>query len=197
MKRISSVIIILALFVAYPCAKTVLAGLFMKSETKKSDKAKEGQATQGPLPAADKPVGSDQEVSASAIPAKFPAIGRPSGKADPAVEKIQNQIQEILRVNEGLRVQYKDQAADIQKIMDQARIHREILKGLDDNRPLGQKPVELLDAKEILRQEKIRLIREQTTKNQAMLEDLKKKRSELQKTTANLPQKEKQPSKST
>jgi hypothetical protein len=180
----------------HPYGKTAVAGLFSKSGNEKSDAAREGQAiAQGSSVRSEKAADAGQVVSKTVTASKLPVVARPSAKTDPAVEKIQSQIQEILRVNEGLRVQYKDQAADIQKIMDQARIHREILKGLDENRPLGQKPMELLDAKEILRQEKIRLIREQTAKNQAVLDDLKKKRLELQKTAVNSPQKEKQPAK--
>jgi len=120
-------------------------------------------------------------ASAVVVPA---AAEAPAAKASArtasgtSVAKIQEQIQEMLRVNEGLRVQYRDQAEDIRRIMDQARIHREILKGLEDNKGLSQKPVELLDAKEILRQEKIRLIREETAKNQAFLDNLQKERNE-------------------
>ncbi len=94
-----------------------------------------------------------------------------------AVNKIQDQIRDMLRVNEGLKVQYREQAADIQKIMDQAKIHEQILKELDENKIRSQRAVELLDPKEILRQEKIRLIREQTMQNQAFLDNLKSQSS--------------------
>lgn len=103
-----------------------------------------------------------------------------------SVAKLQEQIQEMLRTNEGLKIRYKEQAADIQKIMDQARIHRDILKGLEENKPLVQKPVELLDAKEILRQEKIRLIRDQVAQNQAFLDGLKNGRAEQQQASKNV-----------
>lgn len=91
-----------------------------------------------------------------------------SASVDPDIARIQKQIQEIMKINESLKTNFSGQAAEIQKISDQAKIHGEILKDLDS----GKKIAEDASADKYLNQEKLRLIREETEKNQKYLQEL-------------------------
>ncbi len=93
------------------------------------------------------------------------------------VKKIQDQIQNMIKVNEALKVRYANQAAKIQRISEQARIHERILKQLAavDSRKSARGA---MDAQEILKQEKIRLITEQTKRNQEILDNLQREKQE-------------------
>jgi len=90
---------------------------------------------------------------------------------DMSIIKIQNQIQQIIRLNANLKTQYQGQADQIQRITEQARIHQQILNKLETARtvPVNQGG----DAgDDFVRQEKIRLIQEETEKNRSFLAQL-------------------------
>lgn len=84
--------------------------------------------------------------------------------------RIQRQISEMIKVHEQLKLRYQSQAAEIQRIAEQAKIHQRILQDLEKQRRVTAK--ETLDAQEILRQEKIRMIIQETQKNQSYLNGL-------------------------
>ncbi len=107
-------------------------------------------------------------VPTGAIPVKS---GEVAG-VDPDIARIQKQIQEIMKINESLKTNFSGQAAEIQKISDQAKIHGEILKDLDSSKKLAEEA----NAEQYLNQEKLRLIQEETEKNQKYLEDLNKQK---------------------
>lgn len=84
---------------------------------------------------------------------------------------ILQQINEILLANEALRSEHQSQLEQIKRITDQAVIHRRMLQEIDSSRKdagvLGED-----DVSEILRQQKLRLIRNETEKNKAFLNAL-------------------------
>ncbi|MDD5670810.1 MAG: hypothetical protein PHN49_04135 [Candidatus Omnitrophica bacterium] len=102
----------------------------------------------------------------------------PSLTVDPEVMKIQNQIGEIIRANEKVDVRQQEDVAELKRIADMTQIHKAILADLMKKKP--QKKVEVIDAGEILRQEKIRLIREETEKNRAVLEKIAQRKEKSQ-----------------
>lgn len=90
---------------------------------------------------------------------------------DVEITRIKTQIQDIIKINEGLKANYADQAAEIQKISEQARIHQRILKDLETAK-VQQKAVQTTP-QNFLDNEKIKLIQKETEKNQKYLETLK------------------------
>ncbi len=110
--------------------------------------------------------GLPQTVSSSLVSGNAqPAI------QDPEIVRIQAQIKEIVKINESLKANFSGQAAEIQKINDQAVIHQKILKDLDDSKKMAAQG----NAENYLNREKVRLIEEQTEKNQKFIQDLKSK----------------------
>lgn len=109
---------------------------------------------------------------------KYPAFSQKTGvpssapvssaSVDPDIARIQKQIQEIMKINESLKTNFSGQAAEIQKISDQAKIHGEILKDLDSSKKIAEEA----GADKYLNKEKLRLIREETEKNQKYLQEL-------------------------
>jgi hypothetical protein len=89
------------------------------------------------------------------------------------VADVNRQIQEIIRINENMKTSQRAQAAEVQRISEQARIHQQILQDLE-NAKRSRNTVQAGDVSEILRQEKIRLIREQTERNRQVMENLER-----------------------
>lgn len=88
---------------------------------------------------------------------------------DPEIIRIQAQIREIVKINESLKANFAGQAAEIQKINDQSRIHQKILNKLDADKQSAQ----TANPENFLNREKVRLIEEQTEKNKKFIADLK------------------------
>ncbi len=91
---------------------------------------------------------------------------------DPEVERIKKQIQDIIKINEGLKAHYADQAAEIQKIGEQAKIHQKILRDLETTRSQQKTST---NSEAYINQEKIRLIRNETEKHQKFIDALQQK----------------------
>jgi hypothetical protein len=102
---------------------------------------------------------------------KSPVPSLPSGAVDTSVVNIQNQIKEIIRINESLKANEQRHLAEIQRIMDQARVHQRILEELRAAKGTKGK-AKPSEAEELLRQEKLRLIQEETEKNKKFIEGL-------------------------
>ena len=96
---------------------------------------------------------------------------------EPNIKKIQKQINDIIKLNENLKVRYQSQASEIQRITDQAKIHRQILENMSNlkGRKILVKP---MDRDEVLRQEKVRLIQKTTEENRKYVETLGQKGKE-------------------
>ncbi len=65
--------------------------------------------------------------SSSATDSPAPAQTSP---ADPDIAKIQKEIRDIIKLNEELKRRHKSQAAEIQRISEQAKIHQKILENM-------------------------------------------------------------------
>lgn len=123
---------------------------------------------------------SDAGESSSAAPSGVSAIGDvpvetvQSNVAE--VAQIQERISNIIKVNDSLKSRYKEQAKDIEQISVQAKVHQKLLTELKTP-PTSSTVYPAQDATEMLRQEKIRLIQEQTQKNQDFLETLNRTES--------------------
>lgn len=109
------------------------------------------------------------------VPLATPVIPKPLSipRMDPQVVKIQKEIQGILKLNEELKDRYRSQVKEIQRINEQAKIHQKIL---DDISKIPRKPVVLKpqDTEELLKQEKLRMIEQETVANRKFIEGLKK-----------------------
>src|SRR5205085_2157544 len=88
----------------------------------------------------------------------------------PNVADVQSQIQSIIELNKRTRPAYSSQAAQIQKISEQALIHQKILETLQSRKTVpASNPA---DIDEVIRLEKIRLIQEQTLRNREAVQSL-------------------------
>jgi len=85
--------------------------------------------------------------------------------------QVNSQIQDIIRINKGLKLQYRAQAVQLQRISEQARIHQKILANLESAKRVRSVSVPS-GTSELIRQEKIRLIRDQTQENYEFIESL-------------------------
>lgn len=102
--------------------------------------------------------------------AKNPSI--PSLPDD--IVKIQKEIREITEMNDQLKAKYKEQASEIQKISDQAKIHQRILQELQEQNAQTQ-ALGKNDARHLLEQEKIRAIQKETEEKKRYLQNLEKR----------------------
>lgn len=89
---------------------------------------------------------------------------------DPEIIRIRKQIQDIMKINEDLKASYAGQAAEIQRVSEQAKIHQRILQDLEVAKKQQQAARPTSEA--FLNQEKIRLIQKETEKNRKFLETL-------------------------
>jgi len=86
----------------------------------------------------------------------------------PDVQIVENQIQDIIALNRGIK-----QTQEVQRIVQQAQIHKMLLSGLKAPMP-RQTAVNATDADEMIRQEKIRLISQETEKNRKIIESIRR-----------------------
>lgn len=100
-----------------------------------------------------------------AIPA-VPAATLPN--QEPEIIKIQKQIHDIIKLNDTLKAQYSDQAAEIQKISEQAKIHQRILQDLEKTKS----EIKTTSSDSLIVQEKVRQIRKETDANRKFLNTL-------------------------
>jgi len=89
----------------------------------------------------------------------------------PDIDKIQKQINGIIKLNESLKVKYQAQASEIQRITEQAKIHRQILENMSK---IKGKRASFTSSgtEEVLQQEKVRLIQKTTEENQKYVETI-------------------------
>lgn len=98
------------------------------------------------------------------IPKIAPVTNMPP---DAQIIDIQRQISEIIRINESLKQRYQSQAGEIQRIVEQSKIHQRILNDLEES---NRKKQEDLNADSQLKKEKVSLINEQTRKNKETID---------------------------
>ena len=102
----------------------------------------------------------------------------------PDIKEIQKQIADIIRLNETLKLKNQSQIKEIQRVMEQARIHQKILSELKSLPNLAN-PRELTsaDSEAILEQEKLRVISQDTEKSKKLMVDLSSSEAEQKKAT--------------
>ena len=77
-------------------------------------------------------------------------------------------------MNEELKGRYKSQAAEIQRVSEQAKIHQKILDEM--NKVSRTTPTfKPQDTEELLKQEKLRVIQQETKASQNFIEELQRK----------------------
>ena len=81
------------------------------------------------------------------------------------VEKIQEELKEIIDRTRQLQQQVKDNRSEIQKIMERAQIHEQILKNISIPRQVNTR----FTSDQIVQREKLRLIAEQARQTQQQL----------------------------
>jgi len=113
-------------------------------------------------------------TSTLSAPAKptAPAVSVPR-YPDPSIIEIQKQLQDIIKVHQDLEKQRNQDLAEIQKILEQSRMHQQLLSDLNRDQTAAGKAKSEMD--EIIRRQKIQIIEEQALKNKSELEKLKKK----------------------
>lgn len=91
---------------------------------------------------------------------------------DLEVVKIQKQINEIIETNEKFKSLQQSQTDQIRQITEQAQMHRRMLQDLEEKNKSPQQDLKKDDVDEILRQEKMRIIENETEKNKLLLDHL-------------------------
>lgn len=104
--------------------------------------------------------------ASSTIPSKKPSLPQVD------VEDVNRQLQDIIKLNDALKINQVATAAEIQQIQEQAKIHQQLLQKLETT----ETAVNRSEVNEVLRQEKIRLIREQTSRNTEIVKTLERQR---------------------
>ncbi len=88
------------------------------------------------------------------------------------VADVNQQLQDIIKLNDSLKINQVATAAEIQQIQEQAKIHQQLLRRLETT----EAAVNRSEVNEVLRQEKIRIIREQTSQNTEIVKTLERQR---------------------
>ena len=102
-----------------------------------------------------------------------PHVQIPNG----SVAETQKQLDDIIQVHQTLQLEHQKEIVEIQRILGQARAHQRLLKELAEEKGISggaSSSVTRLDIEQAIRSQKIQLIKEQTGKNRAAIEDLEK-----------------------
>ena len=91
------------------------------------------------------------------------------------IERIQKELNDIINRTQQLQNQVKDNRTEIQSILQRAQIHERILRDITLPQPVQMKYQ--INPDEILKQEKLRLIGEQTRQTQEQLRVIQQTRS--------------------
>lgn len=83
------------------------------------------------------------------------------------VEKIQNELKEVVTRTQELQAQAKTERSEISEIMERARIHEQILRNMSIPKPIVVS--QRINVDEVLRREKLRLIAEEASRVQRQL----------------------------
>ncbi|MBI3999551.1 MAG: hypothetical protein HY351_02960 [Candidatus Omnitrophica bacterium] len=106
--------------------------------------------------------------------AQMQLIKKQSERQREEVARIQSELKEIINRTQYLQNQVKDNRFEIQNILERTRIHERILKNITVPRPIQSK--QQIDAEEIVRMEKLRLIAVQARETQAQLRTIQQAR---------------------
>ena len=152
-------------------ALVCLGAWWDRAETKKtaldSEKVVEDHETQF---AEDR--SAEKEIAQVSASEKTPGIQKIQV---PDVARIQKDLKEIINRSRHLQLQVNDNRSEIQGMMERARIHEQILKTISIPKPVRVKKE--IEADEIVKREKLRLIAEQARKTQEQLRHIQEGRS--------------------
>lgn len=91
------------------------------------------------------------------------------------VEKLQKDLKEVISRTQQLQGQVQGNRTEIQGILERAQIHERILRSMSVPRPIQLKSQ--VDAEELVKREKVRLIAEQTQRTQQQLRVIQQMKS--------------------
>ena len=135
----------------------------------------ESDSNSSPNPNSKIPASNSKSPPAKPSPARKSSAQKQKGEPvkkkqedNKELEALQSEIAGMLKINETLKPLKQVQAAEIQRITEQAQIHQRILRNLQTVSPVYQ----VTDTDRLLRQEKIRLIQEQTLRNRQVLSQI-------------------------
>ena len=100
--------------------------------------------------------------------AKMTVVSKPSLASHQNIDKVQQQLSEVIAANQKLQDDYMKRIEKMREISNQAKIHQRILDKIK-----RQTPSESSAVQQAIQQEKIRLIAEQARKNQELLKTLR------------------------
>ncbi len=149
----------------------------VKSSSTSSEKEKrsEGSAAVSKDEWLEKKV-SDGASSVPVVPATVSSAYVPPPPAvdlPPQVTQIRQEVQRVLQLNAQIKNLQGNQVAQVQRIQEQARMHQKILNKIETT-PAVFSTGKGAEKEVLLAQEKLRIINNETQRNQAILRDLQK-----------------------
>ena len=103
---------------------------------------------------------------------------KPSGE-EPAnqeqIKKIEKEIQDVIKVSSMLKTKMQDDRAKIQEIMERTKIHEQIMHNLSRDQVLTPPLTPTIKVEDLLRNEKIRLIAEESRRSHDQLQLIKQR----------------------
>lgn len=114
------------------------------------------------VPAAKTPQKGKTSVAPGYVPPP-PPKGQP-----PQVNQVRQEVQKVLDLNKTIKNIQGDRVLQMQRIQEQARIHQKILDQLEAGKT-AKKAQAMPDKDALLAQEKLRIINEETKRNQAVI----------------------------
>ncbi len=130
------------------------------------------------------PRANSPQVSSYPEPVKTPLVPRvpnPPSQLPPQINapldigKVQKQLDDLVRLNQNLKANYRDQVNDIERITQQAKIHQQILSQIQSKKPLIPNSAPLTT--EIEKQQALLAISQEASKSRSYLENLKPQNS--------------------
>ena len=98
----------------------------------------------------------------------------PPPQITPSVVKIRQEIQQIFELNKMIKSVQGGRSVQLQRVQEQARIHQKILNELESSQEKKAENISGIPTKEdLLAQEKLRIIHEETQRNAQMIATLK------------------------
>ncbi len=91
------------------------------------------------------------------------------------VKKIEKEIQDVIKVSSMLKTKMQDDRAKIQQIMERTKIHEQIMHNLSRDQVLTPPLTPTIKVEDLLRNEKIRLIAEESRRSHDQLQLIKQR----------------------
>lgn len=102
-------------------------------------------------------------------------LAKPLPSQPEEVERVRAELRDIIERTNQLQVDLKENRAEIQNILEQTKIHQKILQNISIPQPVQIKSQ--INADEIIKREKLRLIAEQAQQTQEQLRIIQQTRS--------------------